>query len=130
MELAWCNGPALLQTATNRERSFFSIVTTDETTNVHAHSESALHIPYDVAHAQKDYEAIVVALTQLHSTLHQGDTLNASPADNLNLTKGGTATPATLDDMLHKAVSQKSEVDAAFEKIFTPASTAKSRINQ
>lgn len=89
-------------------------------------SECALHTPYDTAHAQKDYEAILAALTQVQKNFEEKDILNISPADKLNSDK---TEPAVLA-LLEKAVEQKSTVDSEFGKIAAAAAVAKSRASE
>lgn len=86
-------------------------------------SECALHTPYDISHAQKDYEAILVALTQVQKNLEEKDILNISPTDKLS----DKTEPAVLA-LLEKAVEQKSAVDSEFEKMLDAARAARSRV--
>lgn len=89
-------------------------------------SESALHVPYDVAHAQKDYESIIVTLTHIQKTLDDADMLNISPSDNLSRDQGSTS----LEVVTKKAADEKTVIDAEFEKIAAAADAAKVRIHQ
>lgn len=89
-------------------------------------SESALHVPYDVAHAQKDYETIIDALTRIQETLDDADMLNVSSADNISR----ESVPFSLEEVTKKVAEEKVVVDAEFEKIAAAADAAKSRIHQ
>lgn len=88
-------------------------------------SESALHVPYDVAHAQKDYETIVLTLTHIQKTLDDADMLNVSPADNTSREES----PVSFPDVLARASKEKSLIDTEFEKIVAAADAAKTRIH-
>lgn len=85
--------------------------------------ENALHVPYDMAHAQKDYEAILFALNHVHKNMEEHSMLNVSPEDTIKSDKPNVSPEA----LLKAALDHKASVDAEFEKIANAARAAKAR---
>lgn len=86
--------------------------------------EGALHTPYDLAKAQKDYEQIAVALAIIEKGMEERDMLNVSDKD---MVKGSNLGGVALEELHQRAVLHKSAVDSEFQKISSAASTAKSQ---
>lgn len=86
--------------------------------------EGALHTPYDLAKAQKDYEQIAVALAIIEKGMEERDMLNVSDKDMVKAPKLGGV---TLEELHRRAVLHKSAVDSEFQKISSAASAAKSQ---
>lgn len=94
--------------------------------------ECALHTPYDVAHAQKDYEQILMSLSQIHRNLNSKDVLNVGPSDKLVLDKKhiknddndkGKIT-TQLKVFYSNAINEKTSIESKFEKLAASAAAA------
>jgi len=83
-----------------------------------------LHTPYDLATAQKDYEMIAVALAKVEKGMEDRNMLFVTDKDMMSSSNSGGQSP---DELLQRALAQKTSVDTDFQKIATAASTAKAR---
>lgn len=83
--------------------------------------EGSLHTPYELSKARKDYEAIAVAIKIIEKSMEDRDMLNVSDQDVAVSTKSGGK---GLDELVQRAVSQKSMVDAEFQKVAAAADAA------
>lgn len=91
-----------------------------------------MYTPYDVAHAQKDYETILMSLSQIHKNLNSKDVLNAGPGDKLVLDTKNLKKDENDKSKIHNqlkafytnAVNEKISTESDFNKLAASAAAA------
>lgn len=86
--------------------------------------EGALHTPYELASAQKDYEMIIVALAKVERGMEERNMLHVTEMDKMRV---NDENGQTADQLLQRALVEKTNADTDFQKIATAASAAKDR---
>ncbi|CAN8072643.1 unnamed protein product [Agarophyton chilense] len=83
--------------------------------------ENALHVPYDAARARKDFETISSMLVNLEKVMEERDILHMRDRDYIG---PGKPNGSTIDELVDKAMTQKTTVDAEFHKLTSAAAAA------